>query len=269
MSEKSPQLSGNLLSLVRNVGLDVINSRIDSKAAALLFAEGIALSKYSAWTVPLVYHRSKGSIWGSLVSQNGKQTSWKISRSQKIFIYFFQTVVHLCFLHFPFGNHLSVSHSCLLSHLQIPTAGQLMQAVRVKMKERKVLTEELAALTTPVSEKTWLPGLRLGKLSSSSFCPLLPPSFLTQFLLSGSWAEPSWAGAAEPIFVRKAPSPPSGPLAQHSTPAFVNEPSTSVLVLTALHLTDKVLQCQVHFQHSHSPSHSSDPGDKAYAYPNL
>lgn len=28
-----------------------------------------------------------------------------------------------------------------------------MEAVRVKMKERKVLTEELATLTTPVSEK--------------------------------------------------------------------------------------------------------------------
>ncbi|XP_062334903.1 centlein [Osmerus eperlanus] len=36
---------------------------------------------------------------------------------------------------------------------QIPAAGRLMEAVRVKMKERKVLTEELAALTAPVSEK--------------------------------------------------------------------------------------------------------------------
>ncbi|XP_040891089.1 centlein [Toxotes jaculatrix] len=35
----------------------------------------------------------------------------------------------------------------------IPSAGQLMEAVRVKMKERKVLTEELATLATPVSEK--------------------------------------------------------------------------------------------------------------------
>lgn len=62
--------------------------------------------------------------------------------------------------------------------LQIPSAGQLMEAVRVKMKERKVLTEELATLATPVSEKAWLPGLRLGKLSSSSFSPslLFPPS---------------------------------------------------------------------------------------------
>lgn len=60
--------------------------------------------------------------------------------------------------------------------LQIPSAGQLMEAVRVKMKERKVLTEELATLTTPVSEKAWLPGLRLEKLSSSSFSPSLPPS---------------------------------------------------------------------------------------------
>lgn len=37
--------------------------------------------------------------------------------------------------------------------LQIPSAGQLMEVVRVKMKERKVLTEELAMLTTAVSEK--------------------------------------------------------------------------------------------------------------------
>lgn len=114
--------------------------------------------------------------------------------------------------------------------------------------------------------KTLTPWAATGKTVILFF---LPPSFLTRFLLCGSWAEPSWAGAAEPIFVRKARPPPSGPLAQHSTPAFVNEPSTSVLVLTALHLTDKVLQCQVHFQHSHSPSHSSDPGDKTYAYPNL
>ncbi|XP_038569147.1 centlein isoform X2 [Micropterus salmoides] len=43
-----------------------------------------------------------------------------------------------------------------LSHIlqqKIPSAGQLMEALRVKMKERKVLTEELATLTTPVSEK--------------------------------------------------------------------------------------------------------------------
>lgn len=50
-----------------------------------------------------------------------------------------------------------------------------MGALRVKMKERKVLTEELATLVTPVSEKAWLPGLRLGKLSSSSFSPTPPP----------------------------------------------------------------------------------------------
>ncbi|XP_032391192.1 centlein [Etheostoma spectabile] len=36
---------------------------------------------------------------------------------------------------------------------KIPSAGQLMEALRVKMKERKVLTEELATLATPVSEK--------------------------------------------------------------------------------------------------------------------
>lgn len=40
-----------------------------------------------------------------------------------------------------------------LPPLQIPSAGQLMGALRVKMKERKVLTEELATLVTPVSEK--------------------------------------------------------------------------------------------------------------------
>ncbi|XP_078118083.1 centlein [Sander vitreus] len=43
-----------------------------------------------------------------------------------------------------------------LNHIlqqKIPSVGQLMEALRVKMKERKVLTEELATLTTPVSEK--------------------------------------------------------------------------------------------------------------------
>ncbi|XP_030291520.1 centlein [Sparus aurata] len=43
-----------------------------------------------------------------------------------------------------------------LNHIlqqKIPSAGQLMEAMRVKMKERKVLTEELATLATPVSEK--------------------------------------------------------------------------------------------------------------------
>ncbi|XP_028451152.1 centlein isoform X1 [Perca flavescens] len=42
-----------------------------------------------------------------------------------------------------------------LNHIlqqKIPSAGQLMEALRVKMKERKVLTEELATLATPVSE---------------------------------------------------------------------------------------------------------------------
>ncbi|XP_078808165.1 centlein-like isoform X1 [Oryzias latipes] len=46
-----------------------------------------------------------------------------------------------------------LDHLNLILQQKIPTASQLMQAVRVKMKERKVLTEELAALTTPVSEK--------------------------------------------------------------------------------------------------------------------
>ncbi|XP_034044288.1 centlein isoform X2 [Thalassophryne amazonica] len=42
-----------------------------------------------------------------------------------------------------------------LNHIlqqKIPSASQLMEAVRVKMKERKVLTEELATIATPVSE---------------------------------------------------------------------------------------------------------------------
>lgn len=69
----------------------------------------------------------------------------------------------------------------------------------------------------------------------------LPSSLPHRLLLSGSWAEPSWAGAAEPIFVRKALSTHSGPLAQHSSLAFVNEPSTSVLALSALRLSDRAL----------------------------
>ncbi|XP_037830880.1 centlein isoform X2 [Kryptolebias marmoratus] len=47
-----------------------------------------------------------------------------------------------------------LDHLNLILQQKIPSAGQLMEAVRVKMKERKVLTEELAALAAPVSEKT-------------------------------------------------------------------------------------------------------------------
>lgn len=51
------------------------------------------------------------------------------------------------------GNQEWLEHLNHLLQQKIPSAGQLMEAVRVKMKERKVLTEELAMLTTPVSEK--------------------------------------------------------------------------------------------------------------------
>ncbi|XP_077427128.1 centlein [Vanacampus margaritifer] len=48
-----------------------------------------------------------------------------------------------------------LDHLNLILQQQIPSAGQLMEALRVKMKERKVLTEELAALAAAaaVSEK--------------------------------------------------------------------------------------------------------------------
>ncbi|XP_026159496.1 centlein isoform X2 [Mastacembelus armatus] len=46
-----------------------------------------------------------------------------------------------------------LNHLNYILQQKIPSAGQLIEAVRVKMKERKVLTEELATLTTPVSEK--------------------------------------------------------------------------------------------------------------------
>lgn len=63
----------------------------------------------------------------------------------------------VCFPHFLYPLYLHPRTAPFLSFpssppLQIPSAGQLMEAVRVKMKERKVLTEELAALATPVSE---------------------------------------------------------------------------------------------------------------------
>lgn len=64
-------------------------------------------------------------------------------------------LVHL-YVFLIFSN-LAPPHTLSLSAppppLQIPSVGQLMEALRVKMKERKVLTEELAALATPVSEK--------------------------------------------------------------------------------------------------------------------
>ncbi|XP_008296627.1 centlein [Stegastes partitus] len=53
-------------------------------------------------------------------------------------------------------NHKDQEWLDHLNHIlqqKIPSAGQLMEAVRMKMKERKVLTEELATLATPVSEK--------------------------------------------------------------------------------------------------------------------
>lgn len=106
----------------------------------------------------------------------------------------FLIVVHLC-VFLIFSNPLyHRPHTLFLSSppLQIPSAGQLMEAVRVKMKERKVLTEELATLATPVSEKAWLPGLRLGKLSSSSFSPSLLLS------LPGSYSVGAGLSQAEP-----------------------------------------------------------------------
>lgn len=51
------------------------------------------------------------------------------------------------------GDQEWLDHLNHILQQKIPSAGQLMEAVRVKMKERKVLTEELATLVTPVSEK--------------------------------------------------------------------------------------------------------------------
>uniref|UniRef100_UPI0037E750BE centlein n=1 Tax=Semicossyphus pulcher TaxID=241346 RepID=UPI0037E750BE len=51
------------------------------------------------------------------------------------------------------GDQEWLEHLNHILQQKIPSAGQLMEAVRVKMKERKVLTEELATLATPVSEK--------------------------------------------------------------------------------------------------------------------
>ena len=71
--------------------------------------------------------------------------------------FFFLILVHLCvFLIFSLTPSTTAPSPFLYPSpppLQIPSAGQLMEAVRVKMKERKVLTEELATLATPVSEK--------------------------------------------------------------------------------------------------------------------
>lgn len=98
----------------------------------------------------------------------------------------------------------------------------------------------------------------------------LPPSLPHRFLLSGSWAEPSWARAAQPIFVRKALSTHSGPLAQHSSTAFVNELSTSVLALSVLCLSDMALSHQDNLQCSQSsPLSMQTWGDKANGYANV
>ncbi|XP_068607444.1 centlein [Brachionichthys hirsutus] len=51
------------------------------------------------------------------------------------------------------GDQEWLDHLSGILQQKLPFAGQLMEAVRVKMKERKVLTEELATFATPVSEK--------------------------------------------------------------------------------------------------------------------
>ncbi|KAK7930524.1 hypothetical protein WMY93_006919 [Mugilogobius chulae] len=50
------------------------------------------------------------------------------------------------------GDQQWTDHLHQLLQQKIPSAVQLMEALRLKMKERKVLTEELAVLATPVSE---------------------------------------------------------------------------------------------------------------------
>lgn len=140
-------------------------------------------------------------------------TSLQAEKVSKICL-FFAMVVHL-YVFLIFSN-LAPPHP-LPTLLQILSVGHLMEALRVKMKERKVLTEELAMLATPVSEKAWLPGLRLGKLSSSPFSPLpsLPSSFSTGAELS-----------------RAEPGRHNQHLWGKQRLAFVNGPLTSVLALS-------------------------------------
>ncbi|KAJ0050769.1 hypothetical protein NL108_005893, partial [Boleophthalmus pectinirostris] len=52
------------------------------------------------------------------------------------------------------GDQQWMDHLNHILQQKIPSAALLMEAVRVKMKERKVLTEELAALAAPVSENS-------------------------------------------------------------------------------------------------------------------
>lgn len=138
--------------------------------------------------VPETFHNSSGTVWCFLVSLSDQHTgSLKSCQVSEIWLYLIEVLV--CFPHFVYPPSAPHPFSRLPPPLQIPSAGQLMEAVRVKMKERKVLTEELAMLAQPVSEKAWLPGLRLGKLSSSSFSPslLLPSPVPTQWELG--WAK--------------------------------------------------------------------------------
>lgn len=98
----------------------------------------------------------------------------------------------------------------------------------------------------------------------------LPPSPPPWFLLSLSRAEPSWARAAEPIFLRKALSTHSGPLAQRSRPAFVNEPSTSVLAFNVLCLLDRPFSARlIYSRATQRPFAMQTWGDKANAYTNV
>lgn len=65
--------------------------------------------------------------------------------------------------------------------------------------------------------------------------PSIPPPLHPWFLLSGSRTEPSRARPAEPIFVRKSAADSLRATGSNAAARlFVNEPSTSVLALSAL-----------------------------------
>lgn len=166
---------------------------------------------------------------------SSKQALWKAS-------FFYKQCCHDVFSSFSSNLFSTPIPSFYRSPpLQIPSAGQLMEALRVKMKERKVLTEELAALAAPVSEKAWLPGLTLGKLSSSSLSSLLLSFLCSRPIPCSAGVGLSQMEPRKNQYLwgkRRSCRLTPGPLAPTCTPTFLNEPSTSALALTVLWLSD-------------------------------
>ncbi|KAF3852534.1 hypothetical protein F7725_005889 [Dissostichus mawsoni] len=88
------------------------------------------------------------------------------------------------------GDQEWLNHLNHILQQKIPSAGQLMEAVRVKMKERKVLTEELATLATPVPAQWELGCAKLSRGSRTNICE---ESAVDSLWATGSTQQPGFS----------------------------------------------------------------------------